>query len=85
MLLLLLGVLLLLLLFGLSRLSALRLFGLGLLFALLLLLLLFDLRILLCVGKSGGSEKERQNCYADNSNSFHGRLPLLQLKCNRDD
>ena len=62
------------LLFGLGLLFRLsRFFRLGLLF--FLLLLLFTLLLLRFVGKSRGSKKHRQNCCADNSNSFHCLLP----------
>jgi hypothetical protein len=78
---------LLLLLFVLVLLGMLLLLcGLSLLMLLPLLrfALLLTLLLVLCVSKCSGSEKQRQNCSIDNSNSFHGTLPLLQLKCGRD-
>jgi uncharacterized protein (DUF58 family) len=58
---------------GRPLLLGLPLFGLGLLvFALLLgTVLLCALLFLLCVGRSSSREKQRQNCRADKSNSFH--------------
>jgi hypothetical protein len=43
-------------------------------------LLLFVLPCLLCVGQRTGSEKQGQDCGADDFNWFHGLLPLLPPK-----
>ncbi len=54
------------------RLASVLLFRLPLFLAFVLLVWIALLVVLLCVGRSSGSEKHKQNCCADNSNSSHG-------------
>jgi hypothetical protein len=66
------GWLLLLFAVALSFCLSMLLFGLGLLlFVLLLMVLLFAVASLLCVGRSSDSEKQRKNGCAGDSNCFH--------------